>query len=315
MTESVARSQVYRDESVPACPEIYRRYPVVIIGDHQICAGNTLDVQPMAGPHMHSQVELNFGLSGSMTYWFNRRVISLSAGELGVFWGMVPHQVTDCAKDAQFVVLHVPMSTILELPSMSKLRAIIFQGAMISGANVMPHDPDLFSRWRDDLRQGDPQLTRIVTDEIMARVRRLDRDGWTCLRGAAHADLHAPLSGRAYERALGVEKMTQFIGEHASENIAADDVARAADLHPNYAMALFKRTVGLTIKQSIIRQRLDIAQSMLIASDMPVTKIAFDSGFGSLTRFYASFEKRFGRTPVDFRKSYHRFVRMDRTQE
>lgn len=258
---------------------------------------------------MHSQVEFNFGLKGCMTYWFNGRVVDVPAGELRIFWGMVPHQVTACANDTQFVVLHVPMSIFLELPSWSELRATIFQGAMIKSTNVFPHDPDMFSRWRDDLRQGDPQLTRIVTDELMARIRRLDRDRWSCLRGAAHADLEALLSGHGHERALSVEKMIQFIGEHAPENIAVEHVARAADLHPNYAMALFKRTAGLTIKQAIIRQRLDIAQSMLITSDMPVARIAFNCGFGSLSRFYTAFERRFKSRPVDFRKSYDRFIR------
>ena len=76
--------------------------------------------------------------------------------------------------------------------------------------------------------------------------------------------------------------MAQFIGEHALEDISADDVAKAAGLHPNYAMSLFKRAVGLTIKQSITRHRLDMAQSMLIATDLPVATIAFDCGFDSL---------------------------------
>jgi AraC-like DNA-binding protein len=103
--------------------------------------------------------------------------------------------------------------------------------------------------------------------------------------------------------------MAQFIGEHALEDISAADVAKAADLHPNYAMSLFKRAVGLTIKQSITRHRLDMAQSMLIASDLPVATIAFDCGFGSLSSFYAAFEQRFQRSPAAFRHAYDRITK------
>ena len=82
------------------------------------------------------------------------------------------------------------------------------------------------------------------------------------------------------------------------------DVARAADLHPNYAMSLFKRAMGLTIKQSITRHRLDTAQSMLIATELPVASIAFDCGFGSLSSFYAAFEQRFHNSPAAFRHGF-----------
>lgn len=67
--------------------------------------------------------------------------------------------------------------------------------------------------------------------------------------------------------------MTRFIAERGLEDIAAGDVASAAALHPNYAMSLFRRSVGMSIKQAITRHRLDMAQSLLIATDQPVSNI------------------------------------------
>lgn len=300
----------YKDESVPAHPGMDRGYPVVVFGDHRFCAGNYLKVQPMPGPHMHSQVELNFVLSGSMTYWFDGRVLTLSAGRLALFWGMIPHQVTECDADTTFVVLYVPMAVFLELPTLSELRAAIFRGAVIEALDIKSYDKDMFMRWREDLLEGDSQLEQIVKDELTARIRRLDREGWHDLRETSPvAQREAPL-GHDHDRALKVEKMAQFIGEHALENISAEQVAKAAGLHPNYAMTLFKRAVGLTIKQSITRQRLDMAQSMLIASDLSVAAIAFDCGFGSLSSFYTAFEQRFKTSPAAFRHTYSRITRV-----
>ena len=37
-------------------------------------------------------------------------------------------------------------------------------------------------------------------------------------------------------------------------------------MHPNNTMKLYRGAVGMTIKQSITRHRLDAAQSMLIAT-------------------------------------------------
>ncbi len=309
MERLTSRSPEYRDESVPAHPEMDRGYPVVIFGDHRFCAGSSLSVHPMPGPHMHSQVELNFVLSGSMTYWFDGRVLTLSAGRLALFWGMIPHQVTECEEGTSFVVLYIPMAVFLELPTLSELRAAIFRGAAIEALDITHYDKDMFLRWREDLLQGDPQMEPIVKDELTARVRRIDRAGWHDLREISPHVGRASHLGHDHDRALKVEGMAQFIGEHALQDITAGDVAKAAELHPNYAMTLYKRATGQTIKQSITRHRLDTAQSMLIGSDLPVASIAFDCGFGSLSSFYAAFEQRFHKSPAAFRQAYNRITK------
>lgn len=294
------KNPVTGNESVQAHPEMGQGHPLVIFGDHRFCAGEELVVQRMPGPHMHSQIEMNFVLDGAMTYWFDGREITVGEGRLCLFWGMIPHQVTDIVDPTRFVCLYVPMSVFLGLPQLSQFRDAVFRGAMIEALNIQPFDRDIFMRWREELLSGDAEVEAIVRDELTARVRRLDREGWRDLReagiGQALADHHDP------HRILHVEKMSRFIAEHALEDISADDVARHAQLHPNYAMNLFKRAVGMTINQAVTRHRLDTAQSLLISSDMAVTDIAFAAGFGSLSRFYEAFQARFGTKPGTFRK-------------
>ena len=293
----------YYDESRPALLDAPRHHPLVVFGDHRFCAGAQLVVQCMPGPHMHSQVELNFVLTGSMTYWFDGRQLTVSAGRLALFWGMIPHQVIDCDEPTTFVCLYVPMSVFLGLPTLSRLRGAIFRGAMVEALDIKHWDRDVFLRWREELLSVDPQLQPIVKDELTARVRRLDREGWHDLRAialmAVDGDTHDA------ERAHSVEAMTRFIGEHGLESISVEEVAAASGLHPNYAMSLFRRSVGMSIKQSITRHRLDMAQSLLIATDQPIAVIAFDCGYGSLSSFYAAFEQRFRTSPAAFRRNFN----------
>lgn len=251
---------------------------------------------------MHSQIELNFLLEGDMTYWFDGRQLTVSAGRLALFWGMIPHQVTDCADPTRFVCLYVPMSVFLGLPTISRLREAIFRGAVIEALDIRPWDRDIFLRWREELLSGDQQLEQIVREELTARVRRLDREGWHDLRDVAPVVPTA--AGHDGDRNLSVERMARFIGEKGLQPISVEDVARASGLHPNYAMSLFRRAVGMTIKQAITRHRLDTAQSMLIGTDLAVAAIAFDCGFGSLSSFYDAFEDRFRQSPMSLRKSF-----------
>jgi len=293
----------YTDESVPANPYQERGYPVVVFDDHSFCAGKSTRVQRMPGPHMHSQVELNLVTQGHMKYWFDGRELTLPERRLALFWGMIPHQVIDCAPKTEFIVLYVPMAVFLELPALSHLRQAIFGGALIEALDLKPYDFDIFARWRLDLLSGDKSLEPIVRDELTARVRRLDREGWHDLRDAQPVAQIAAHHDHDHNRVLKVEAMARFIGENALEDISTDDVGKAVGLHPNYAMTLFKRVLGLSIKQSITRQRLDAARSMLIATDRNVTSIAFDCGFRSLSSFYEAFEQRFQTSPAMFRKN------------
>ena len=278
-------------------------YPVVVFGDHSFCAGKSTRVQRMPGPHMHSQVELNLVTQGEMKYWFDGRELTLPERRLALFWGMIPHQVIACAKNTEFVVLYVPMAVFLELPTLSHLRQAIFAGALIEALDLKSYDFDMFARWRQDLLSGDRSLEPIVQDELTARVRRLDREGWHDLRDAQPVTKPAAHHDHDHNRVLKVEAMARFISENALDDISVELVGQAVGLHPNYAMTLFKRVLGFSIKQSITRQRLDAARSMLIATELNVATIAFDCGFRSLSSFYEAFDHRFKNSPANFRKN------------
>ena len=292
----------FYDESVPAVPDMTPGYPLVVFGNDGFCAGKTMDVSCMPSPHMHSQIELNFVLEGKMTYWFDGRAISVSAGRLVLFWGMIPHQVTEVERPTKFVCLYVPMSVFLGLPTLSDLREAMFKGAVIEALNIKDFDTHIFIRWRDELLSSNPQIEQVVREELKSRVRRIDLEGWRDLRDLAEASPHFTASDS--EGARHIERMARFIGEHASEDISVDDVARVVGLHSNYAMTIFKRGVGISINQAILRNRLDAAQSMLIATENSISSIAFDCGFGSLSRFYEAFRKRFNTTPIQLRRKF-----------
>jgi AraC family transcriptional regulator, melibiose operon regulatory protein len=296
-------TSILRDpgEAIPLHPEMNAGHPMVVMSDHGFCASRLMEVSVMHGPHMHSQVELNFVLSGAMHYWFDGSKVTVSSGNLTIFWGMVPHQVIERAEGTTFVCLYVPMSVFLELPTVSPLRDSIFRGAVIEPKNLRPYDRDIFLRWREELLTDDQQLTQIVRDELTARVRRIDHEGWNSLKSAG--SVVPPSHHFDLNRMHHVENMARYIAEHALEDITVEDVVKTSGLHPNYAMSLYKRAIGLTIKQSIMRHRLDTAQSLLISTDLPVGTISFDCGFGSLSSFYAAFEQRFHTSPAAYRKN------------
>jgi AraC-like DNA-binding protein len=272
----------------------------VIFDDHRFCAGRELDVKRMPEPHTHSQIELNYLLAGHMTYLFNGRAARIEAGRLALFWGTIPHQVIDKAEHTTFVCLYVPISIFLGIPLSERFRGMILQGALIEADRILETDLSVFSRWREELLRADDRIERIVRDELSARIRRIDLDGWSDVSASGASPAARGTRGSA-RRLDQVERMTRFISDHAGTALTISRIAEEVELHPNYAMTLFRDTLGMTISQYLIRQRLQSAQALLLGTDGDITSIAFESGFGSVSRFYDAFGSKFGMTPREYR--------------
>jgi AraC family transcriptional regulator, melibiose operon regulatory protein len=278
----------------------------IVFDDHRFCAGRSLIVELMPAPHTHSQVEINLIVEGHMDYMFdNGAPLRAEAGRLLFFWGAKPHQVVGKASLTRFVCLYMPVSTLLTIGVSDALRASLFAGGIIEASRLFGTDVESFTRWYDELRGGDPRLEAVVRDELSARLRRIDIDGWrNLLPGRSHGGLgHVTQAGGAK-----VERMARYIDEHANEEIDVLAVAKAVNLHPNYAMALFKKSLGITVNQYLTRHRLDSAQALLFTSEADVLSIAFDCGFGSLSRFYEAFRHRYGVSPAEFRRRHRRLA-------
>jgi AraC-like DNA-binding protein len=102
-----------------------------------------------------------------------------------------------------------------------------------------------------------------------------------------------------------VEEIARYVAQNYTRPLSLEEIGREVNLHPNYAMNLFRRSFGATILEYIIQHRLSHAQRLLATTDRLILDVALDSGFGSLSRFNEAFKKAFGCTPRDYRK-HHR---------
>src|SRR5687768_14313924 len=67
----------------------------------------------------------------------------------------------------------------------------------------------------------------------------------------------------------------------------------------------FRRIVGETPKQYMLRLRLERAAARLATGSEPVVSIAADAGFASHEVFTRAFRRRFGLTPSAYRREAH----------
>lgn len=95
-----------------------------------------------------------------------------------------------------------------------------------------------------------------------------------------------------------------FIHANLNRPIALDDMAQVAALSPYHFLRSFKQLFGRTPHNYLTSQRLQMAQQLLLNTEMPVTEICFEVGFQSLGSFSTLFQKVNGRSPTQYRQEY-----------
>jgi AraC-like DNA-binding protein len=100
--------------------------------------------------------------------------------------------------------------------------------------------------------------------------------------------------------------MARFVAERHHEEIDVPDIAKAAGVHPKYAMRVFRRTCGMTLLQFLTQNRVRHAQRLLATEDANLHEIAEAAGFGSDSRFREVFKRSCGVSPAAYRASLRR---------
>ena len=264
-------------------------------------------VEPMPEAHWHDHVELNVIIHGGMTYLINGQQVSLHEGGIYCFWAAVPHQVISAVDDTKLVCIYVPFADFLSLVVSSGFRDELLAGHVLTTATADTTDPITVTRWAEQWDEAEEQSANILRDEVRLRVRRL---ALTPCRADKVKRGKVPDHKREYahiadKRTIArVQAMTSFINNEFMKPIDVSDVAKVSGLHPSNATATFRKVLGQSIAQYLRQRRLNHALKLLADTDLPIIEVAYESGHGSLTRFYDAFQRQVGCTPKDYRRRF-----------
>jgi AraC-like DNA-binding protein len=270
-------------------------------------APNRLDVaygQPgvMRCAHWHAQVEVNFVTRGALQYRMRRHSITLERGALALFWGGLPHQVVDTTIDSRYVAIHLPLVHFFRLRLPAAIQQRLIHGATLVTSATDRSDYCNFDRWSEYMLSEDDAKVAHAIDELLLRLERIPFDDYALVDAEGRAIAAEPADPPSFGR---VQHICDFVAENFRRDIDSTDIALHADIHPKYAMNIFRRSTGMTLNEYVNLLRLSFAQAMLINhEDANVLMVAMESGFGSLSAFNKSFRRISGKSPSDFRRDY-----------
>jgi len=160
-----------------------------------------------------------------------------------------------------------------------------FPASMLEARRDMIPETVLLSAKRHDRLGLEETLLRFVTSVV----RRLSGTVAEPVRISA-------LDERRISRAL------RYMELHSEEAIDLDAIAAIAAMSKFHFLRVFRRSIGMTPYQFLLGLRLRQAAGRLLGSSETVAAIAFESGFGDLSTFNATFRQCFGMGPSHFRR-------------
>jgi AraC family transcriptional regulator, melibiose operon regulatory protein len=256
----------------------------------------------MRRPDRHNEIELNLLERGSVTYLLGGVRVTFRQGSLGAFWAAIPHQIVDSEEDPQYFVVTLPLAWFLQCQLPAKLVDRLLLGQFLSDPDSSRFELDLqlCRRWERDLAVDNREPPQATVLELHARLLRLA----AALPDAVPAGRQGTRALLAEGGACKAEQMAGYIARHYQEALSIQAVAREVQLHPNYAMNLFKKTFRCTLNEYLTQYRIAQAQRLLATTDAKIIEVAMDSGFRTLSRFYDAFQRACGCSPSRYRKGH-----------
>jgi AraC-like DNA-binding protein len=257
----------------------------------------------MERSHRHDDLELNYVLRGRLDYLFGGTPLRVTAGNIAVFWAATPHRLIDATTpgESDNCWVHIPLATTFGwgLPG-AQLNDLLSGEPIVVPATAAGRDVEsMFVSWLADLDGGDTEQFALL--EVQALVKRLLH--YHSLHGTDHGEPGEALAAHPQSDGMQhVAEMAQFMVANFRSTISTTEVAESTHLNPNYAMTLFRETVGTTIGNYLTRCRVAEAQRLLLTTTLTTTDVAHAAGFGSQSSFYAHFTRVCGLSPSAYRK-------------
>ncbi|MGI5945943.1 MAG: response regulator transcription factor [Lachnospiraceae bacterium] len=103
------------------------------------------------------------------------------------------------------------------------------------------------------------------------------------------------------DQKAAVFEVLHYINEHLEEDLKRDDLAEYVHLNPDYLARIFKKEIGITMKEYITNRKMREAQSLLKTTSLPVSFVAAKVGYSNFSYFSQTYKKVMGITPQEER--------------
>jgi len=247
--------------------------------------------------HGHEFYEMEFILDGTARQTLNGVGMEVRRGSVYLLTPADVHEIAIGPEKLKLVNVKFPHELIGE----EEMEWVIGESgpicAQLEEVRFRPLLQDL-ERVKYELsaeRRGKLSVIRATINRLLVDLLREVQE-----RHAAAAAAAAPREGGL---PAAMRRSLLFIHNRYREPLSLKDAASQIGLSPNYYSEQFHRRMGVPFQHYVLELRLAYADRLVRSSAVPLTDVAFSSGFNSLEYFIRAYKRKYGRSPGAARKA------------
>ena len=249
------------------------------------------------GEHRHADIEIHYCLKGSFEVVLEKKPHVVNEGDLVLIGSMVSHEFpTIIDKKRKILTIIVGVSFLkkyftpfcelaLTSPIFTLSKTSEENGKLIELLSETASICDAKERRNELMIQGNLyKICSYLIDMASAANPMREQDN------------------RDIKKVANIDKALELIYYNYADPLTVDDAALASGYGKSNFCKIFKNIVGDTFHNVLNRQRVDTSCGLLSETNLPVSEIALQVGFGDAKTFCRVFKEIKGITPGTYRK-------------
>ncbi len=246
--------------------------------------------------HQHDALEIVMCLENIYTVSFGEQTYKLHEGDILFIPPNVPHSIEAPDNGSRFIMLF-DLEFLKSFPSGDSILNFLSKPLLY---NIVSH-PHIYSNAYSHLNMiVEAYFSHVAFDDITIYARLLDLFRDICSQNVKSEDEDYFKYTQNYDKFINI---LSYIDNNYAEDLSLEKVAQTANFSKYHFARLFKQYTNTTFYEYLSHKRIMVARE-LILKNIPVTDVAFQTGFNNLTTFCRCFKKYMNCSPTQFKNKF-----------
>lgn len=255
--------------------------------------------------HVHEYIELYFLLDGERYYFIEQNRFHVKPGMAVLINPEQIHQTTTANEnaghrrfllelDSEFLTAFCLLSDIPSTIDFQETYGGITEFSEKDWKQVLI----LIDMLKDEISNKSDlskNICQLLVAQLLLLYMRNHKSNEKAYAKASLNDVHASMQ-------YIVQDVVAYLREHYAEELTLHEIANHFHISKSSLTLNFKNITGLTINEYIRVYRIRKAKALLLKTNLSITEIASQTGFGNVTYFERVFKIFYEMSPLKFRK-------------
>ena len=256
----------------------------------------------MPTKHLHDEYEIYYLVEGERFYFIDNHTYHIKKGSL-VFINKNEIHKTGMASSSYHDRILIEFTEEPFASFFNQFGDIDFKDFFKNHSGVMEIDPreqsyveNLLIGIQSEIHKKLPGYRLSVFSKLSALIIYAQR------YDESHRTL--PTKSSSMAKHQKVDQVAEYIVDNCTKPISLEDLADTFYVNKCYLSRIFKEVTGFTVNEYINIHRINKAIKLLSTTDMPITEVAVECGYESLTYFEKVFRTYREISPLKYRNQY-----------